>query len=399
MEQKVKKSLLTTVAAAALMATTLAAGAQTGRQADMPRASQDSRQMSGSADRGSSRETDRRDRGRSAQTRRPSSSENTGQAERRESTQPDEARSRGSASRPDGASRDNGQNTGQAAGTSNEADRAGNDRSRARSDERGRAERTGRRDRDHNANRGERDRARQGATTDRPSRTGGSDELNRPRQRTGERDRMEDRNQGAAPNRSQERSGREAGRDIRSSSGSVTLNERQETRIRDTIMRHGPRTATNVNFSVSVGATVPRHVHLATLPSDVVEIVPRYRGYKYVVVRDEIVIVDPHTYKVVTVIDRSGSSATTGSKPRGERLSLTREQREIVRKHAKRHAARSVDVDVTVGTEFPDEVELYPLPDEVYTEVPALRSYRYVVVDDEVVLVDPDEHRIVEVIE
>jgi Protein of unknown function (DUF1236) len=58
---------------------------------------------------------------------------------------------------------------------------------------------------------------------------------------------------------------------------------------------------TNVNFSLSVGTAVPRDVRLQTLPADVVEAVPQYRGYSFFVVRDEIVIVEPSTYKIVTV--------------------------------------------------------------------------------------------------
>ena len=33
------------------------------------------------------------------------------------------------------------------------------------------------------------------------------------------------------------------------------------------------------------------------------EIVPAYRRYKYVIVDEEIVIIDPHTYTIVTVIE------------------------------------------------------------------------------------------------
>ena len=39
------------------------------------------------------------------------------------------------------------------------------------------------------------------------------------------------------------------------------------------------------------------------LPPDVVEIVPAYRGYKYVVVKDEILILEPSTLRIVAIID------------------------------------------------------------------------------------------------
>jgi hypothetical protein len=59
----------------------------------------------------------------------------------------------------------------------------------------------------------------------------------------------------------------------------------------------------NVNFSVSVGVAVPRSVTLHTLPPAIVEIVPAYRGYRYILVKDEIVIIDPNTYQIVAVIE------------------------------------------------------------------------------------------------
>jgi hypothetical protein len=49
-----------------------------------------------------------------------------------------------------------------------------------------------------------------------------------------------------------------------------------------------------------------------------------------------------------------------------------------------------------VGVEVPESVELYPLPETV--EVPTIRRYRYTVIDDQVVLVDPGTHRVVEII-
>jgi len=43
---------------------------------------------------------------------------------------------------------------------------------------------------------------------------------------------------------------------------------------------------------------VPRDVRFQPLPPDIVEVMPQYRGYNFFVVRDEIVIVEPATYKI-----------------------------------------------------------------------------------------------------
>jgi hypothetical protein len=62
--------------------------------------------------------------------------------------------------------------------------------------------------------------------------------------------------------------------------------------------------ANKVNFSVSVGTRVPREgVEFHTLPTEVVTIYPEWRGYKFIVVRDEILVIDPNTYEIVAVLN------------------------------------------------------------------------------------------------
>jgi hypothetical protein len=66
----------------------------------------------------------------------------------------------------------------------------------------------------------------------------------------------------------------------------------------------------NINVNVSVGADLPGDVDLLPLPPDVVELVPEFRGYDYVVVNDEIVFVDPSTRRVAEVIREGGGGQT-----------------------------------------------------------------------------------------
>ena len=40
-----------------------------------------------------------------------------------------------------------------------------------------------------------------------------------------------------------------------------------------------------------------------TVPKQIVSIIPRFRGYRYIIVEDDIVIIDPKTYRVVYVIE------------------------------------------------------------------------------------------------
>jgi hypothetical protein len=85
--------------------------------------------------------------------------------------------------------------------------------------------------------------------------------------------------------------------------GSVQLSEDQRSQVKTIIGRErGPRLGTNPNFDVRVGTRIPRSVHYAVLPPDIVRIIPQYRGFDYFLVEDQIVIVDPHTLEIVAVI-------------------------------------------------------------------------------------------------
>jgi hypothetical protein len=97
---------------------------------------------------------------------------------------------------------------------------------------------------------------------------------------------------------------RESGNTGSTSGSDTKLTSEQRTQVRQHFSSSvKSKSITNVNFSVSVGAIVPRSVHVYEVPADIVKIVPAYRGYKYVVVRDEILILEPDTLKIVVIID------------------------------------------------------------------------------------------------
>ena len=79
-----------------------------------------------------------------------------------------------------------------------------------------------------------------------------------------------------------------------------TMTTEQRTRVRETVITKGPK-VTNVNFSVSVGTVVPRTVTLVVVPAVFVEIYPQYRGRKYFVYNEQIIIVDDDL-KIIAVI-------------------------------------------------------------------------------------------------
>jgi hypothetical protein len=85
----------------------------------------------------------------------------------------------------------------------------------------------------------------------------------------------------------------------------VNISTHQRTEIRSKLVERSSVRKLNrsdIHFSLSVGARVPHNVRLFPLPADIVAIVPEYRGFRYILVGDEIVIIDPVTWEVVTVI-------------------------------------------------------------------------------------------------
>lgn len=87
------------------------------------------------------------------------------------------------------------------------------------------------------------------------------------------------------------------------SSGSVNLTTEQRTEIRQTVLTQSAPRATNINFAVNVGTVVPSTVHVVEVPTTIVKIHPQWRGFRYFVVNDEIVIVEPRTLKIVAVLN------------------------------------------------------------------------------------------------
>ena len=53
-------------------------------------------------------------------------------------------------------------------------------------------------------------------------------------------------------------------------------------------------------------------------------------------------------------------------------------------------------IEYRVGARVPDYVPLYSVPQEVAVEVPAIRPYKYMVVNNRVVLVDPATSEVVD---
>jgi hypothetical protein len=91
-------------------------------------------------------------------------------------------------------------------------------------------------------------------------------------------------------------------KDETKSGAPAALSGEQHAKIWSTLRGEKAERLTNVQFSTTVGGVIPGTVHLYRLPVSIVEYAPQYRGYEYILVGDEILIVDPRTLRIVAVI-------------------------------------------------------------------------------------------------
>jgi Protein of unknown function (DUF1236) len=77
----------------------------------------------------------------------------------------------------------------------------------------------------------------------------------------------------------------------------------KRTQIVSAIKSEKVEEVTNVNFNISVGATIPATVRFHRLPSRIVEIYPEWRGYEFILVHGRYIIVRPQTHEIIYIIE------------------------------------------------------------------------------------------------
>ncbi|HVV80563.1 MAG TPA: DUF1236 domain-containing protein [Pseudolabrys sp.] len=166
------------------------------------------------------------------------------------------------------------------------------------------------------------------------------------------------------------------------SSGRVAINDSQEKQLTSVMRKHRVET---VDVKVSVGSVAPANARLIAVSSDFIDVFPQFRGYSYFSTREDIVVVEPSTRKVVALIPMK--TTATASRSSEERTTATTETRPSNR-------TRTVvkERDVTVGSGIPSREEILAAP--VARGAPAgttvtrtYRSYQYVPDDDDDVVV------------
>jgi hypothetical protein len=181
----------------------------------------------------------------------------------------------------------------------------------------------------------------------------------------------------------------------------VQLSEQQRTTVHQTILKEQRvNRVTNVNFTINIGARVPRQVRLEVLPAAIFSIVPHYRSYRYFVVNDDICIVEPNTYEIVEVITVSGQTAARDDRGGSARLVLSDEERMIVLREIDMRGGSTLGLgSLTEGADVPRNAELRSFPGAVVEQVPKLRGYQYFTAENRVAIVDQQGSKVQLVIE
>lgn len=174
------------------------------------------------------------------------------------------------------------------------------------------------------------------------------------------------------------------------------LDTQERTRLHQAFDRQGARS--NVRVNVRVGARVPRTVHLVRVPQTVISFFPYYRDYSYFAEGDTIYIVNPRSYEVVDVIDEGYGR---GQPVQQAHLNLSQQQIAIVQDFVNAADIRpeNLRLRLALGAEIPRDVELRRFPDRVVDDIRELENFRFVVVEDQIVIVNPQDRSIALVID
>lgn len=196
----------------------------------------------------------------------------------------------------------------------------------------------------------------------------------------------------------------------------VELSEPDRNKVRDGFRseRSKLKHRTNVNIDITIGRRLPRDWDYYAVPTFLVEIAPRYRGYRYAWVEDRYVLIEPDTYEVVayvepdsgriyesTTIVAAGTRSGSGGGSAGaacEKVELSSDEENAILRLVTIQKTRNLDLDV--GTTVPRDVELLTFPDDVLKDHRGLDACRYVAVEnDKLAVISMQSRKVVAIIE
>ena len=74
-------------------------------------------------------------------------------------------------------------------------------------------------------------------------------------------------------------------------------------RVRSVLRAGNAQRIDHPNFAIRTGVVVPAFYQFYSLPSVLSELYPEYSGYDYVLVGNEILVIEPATRRIVDIIE------------------------------------------------------------------------------------------------
>jgi len=93
---------------------------------------------------------------------------------------------------------------------------------------------------------------------------------------------------------------------IEQSATALKLTDAQREQVRTYFAGKPADHPQSVDFSVAIGAAVPQQVELQKLPSQISSVIGGYQGDDYLLVGDQLVIIDPSARRVVAIVPGIG---------------------------------------------------------------------------------------------
>jgi len=179
---------------------------------------------------------------------------------------------------------------------------------------------------------------------------------------------------------------------------SAKLSQNDRSKVISTLRSDTRGSRENVNVSLSIGERLPPRIHARPLPRTIVDIMPEYRGYDYLMVQDRVDIVDPRTHEVVDIIEEGGPAVAQGGTFESRtfqsgRVRLTAEQRQMLFRDAR--PMTSSQVSSSGGTCLTEQ----PVPDALASQNQDLKGYNFLKVGNDIVLIDPKDQKVIDVIQ
>jgi hypothetical protein len=99
-------------------------------------------------------------------------------------------------------------------------------------------------------------------------------------------------------------------------------------------------------------------------------------------------------------VDGQTQTPNQPSVPTARTVNLTVEQRHVIKEIVKDLKIQDAgEVQVSVGEVVPSSVKLHPMSDDITRKVPQVKSHVFFVKDDRIVLVNPTDNKIADVID